>query len=266
MTPSTMKWNKGLKQLIFSLLPPAVWLGAWQLGAYLVELHVEGRGNELLLPYPATVLAALLTLAGETAFWGTIFATLGRILAGMAVGTLLGSLLAPLTCRWSWADRLLSPAIRVIRATPVASFILLLLLWTHRGTVPAIIAGLMVLPVVWENLCRGLGETDGQLLELARAYRFSRGKTLRLIYLPSLRPYFLSAITTSMGLAWKSGVAAEVLCLPRPGMGTEIYNSKLYLEIPDLFAWTAVVVALSLMLERLLRWALHRTKGGVDRG
>ena len=104
--------------------------------------------------------------------------------------------------------------------------------------------------------------TDGQLLELARAYRFSRGRTVRLIYLPSLRPYFLSALTTSMGLAWKSGVAAEVLCWPRPGIGTQIYNSKLYLEIPELFAWTAVVVALSLLLERLLRWLVeHRSRG-----
>lgn len=261
-----MGWAERLKNFMSALLPPAVWLGAWQLGAFLVEVHVEGRGNELLLPYPATVLAALLELAGEPAFWQTILATLGRIVAGMAAGTALGCLLAPATWRWRWADRLLSPPIRVIRATPVASFILLILLWTHRWMVPAIIAGLMVLPVVWENLSRGLRETDGQLLELARAYRFSRGKTIRLIYLPSLRPYFLSAVTTSMGLAWKSGVAAEVLCLPRPGMGTQIYNSKLYLEIPDLFAWTAVVVALSLALERLLGRMLTWEKGEVSRG
>ena len=260
-----MGWADRLKNLISVLLPPAFWLGAWQLAAFLVELHVEGRGNELLLPYPATVLAALLVLGVQPAFWETILATLGRILAGMAAGTALGCLLAPVTWRWRWADRLLSPPIRVIRATPVASFILLILLWTHRGAVPAIIAGLMVLPVVWENLARGLRETDPLLVELARAYRFSPCKTARLIYLPSLRPYLLSAVTTSMGLAWKSGVAAEVLCLPRPGMGTQIYNSKLYLEIPDLFAWTAVVVALSLVLERLLRLALAREKGGTGR-
>ena len=83
---------------------------------------------------------------------------------------------------------------------------------------------------------------------------------MRLIYLPSLRPYFLAAVTTSMGLAWKSGVAAEVLCIPRPAIGTQIYNSKLYLDIPDLFAWTVAVVLLSLALEWLLRRLLERGK------
>lgn len=258
-----MEWTKGIKKLIALLLPPAFWLGAWQLGAYLVELHVRGRGNELLLPYPATVLAALVRLAGAPAFWETVLASLARILAGMAAGTLAGALLAVLTCAYSWADRLFSPAVRVIRATPVASFILLVLLWTGRNAVPVIISALMVLPVVWSSLSRGIGATDRQLLELARAYRFSAPKTVKLIYLPSLRPYLLSAVTTGMGLAWKSGVAAEVLCLPKRAVGTQIYNGKLYLEIPDLFAWTAVVVALSLGLERLLRLSLGRRNGGA---
>ena len=122
----------------------------------------------------------------------------------------------------------------------------------------------MVLPVVWGNLCRGIRETDPKLLELAAAYRFSWWKQVRLIYLPSLRPYFLAAVTTAMGLAWKSGVAAEVLCIPRPAIGTQIYNSKLYLDIPDLFAWTVAVVALSLLLEGLLRALLERDKRRED--
>ena len=176
----------------------------------------------------------------------------------MAAGTLLAALLSAAAWASAWTRRLFAPAIRVVRATPVASFILLVLLWTDRNFVPAVIAALMVLPVVWENLVRGLDEVDGQLVELGQAYHLSPAKMLTLIYLPSLRPYFLSAVTTAMGLAWKSGVAAEVLCLPRQALGTQIYNTKYYLEVPQLFAWTAVVVVLSLVLERLLRLVLGR--------
>lgn len=265
MTPSTMVWSKGTKNIISLLLPPAFWLGAWQLCAWLVERSVEGRGNELLLPYPATVLAALVRLSGDPLFWQTVLASLGRILAGMLWGTALGAAIAAVTFLSPWAHRLLAPAIRVIRATPVASFILLVLLWTGRDLVPVLISALMVLPVVWENLSRGLREVDPQLLEMAKAYRFTNLQLVRLIYLPSLRPYFLSAVTTAMGLAWKSGAAAEVLCLPKQAIGTQIYNSKLYLEIPDLFAWTVVVVALSMLLEKLLHALLHHKKGGVFR-
>ena len=257
-----MASNKKAEKLFHVLLPLLFWLGVWQFAAWLVELSVEGRGNELLLPYPMTVLRALARLGGTASFWRTVAASLLRILAGMALGVAAGILLAVLTSGSCWCDRLLSPAIRVIRATPGASFILLVLLSPGRNVVPVSIAARMVLPVVWENFTRGIAATDPQLLEMARAYRFSGMKTVRLIYLPSLRPYFSAALTNAMGLAWKSGAAAEVLCLPRQAIGTQIYNSKLYLEIPDLFAWTVTVVSLSLILEKLLRLALSRWNGG----
>ena len=240
------------------LLPPVFWLGVWQLCALLVDRSMGGRGNELLLPYPATVLAALTHLARTGEFWESVLLSLLRVLAGLVVGAGLGGLAATLTCASAWADRLLSPAIRVVRAAPVASFILLVLLWTGRDQVPVVIVALMVLPVVWDSLSQGIRATDAQWLELARAYRFSRWKTVRLIYLPGLRPHLSAALATATGLAWKSGVAAEVLCLPSTALGTEIYQTKYYLEIPELFAWTGVAVALSLLLEHLLRRALAR--------
>ena len=256
MTASTLS----PKPIWHRLLPPVFWLGVWQLAALAIDRAMEGQGNELLLPYPATVAATLLSLAQHGDFWMTVLSSLGRIVAGMVLGTVLALMLAVLTCACPLADLLLSPAIRVIRATPVASFILLVLLWVARSWVPVVIAALMVLPVVWANVSRGIRETDPQLLELAQAYRFSRRKTIRLVYLPSLQPYLLSAITTSMGLAWKSGVAAEVLCLPRSAVGTQIYNTKFYLEVPQLFAWTVVVVTLSLMMEHLLAAVLSHRK------
>lgn len=246
-----MKRNR--KNPVLLLLPPAFWLGAWQFAALLVDWSVGGRGNELLLPYPLTVLQRLLELAGQGSFWGSICATLLRILLGMVLGTLAGTLLAALTCAFRWADALFSPAVRVIRAAPVVSFILLVLLWSGKSTVPMVIAGLMVLPVIWGGVSQGIRSTDPKLLEMALAYRFGRWKILRLIYLPSLAPGFRAAAATSLGLAWKSGVAAEVLCLPEQSIGFHIYRSRQYLETPELFAWTVMVVTLSLLLEHLLR-------------
>ena len=262
MIPSIMAWTK--HSVFRFLLPLAFWLGVWQLGAWGLEIHLAGKGNELFLPYPLTVLNTLITLGKQSNFWLFTFLSLLRIVSGMIIGTVLGCLLSVATCASSLTDLLISPAIRVIRATPVASFILLVILWTHRNLVPVVIAALMVIPVIWENLCRGIQATDQKLLELARAYRFSTWKTIHLVYLPSLRPYLTAGITTSMGLAWKSGIAAEVLCLPKQAMGTEIYQTKLYLEVPTLFAWTITIICLSLILERLLRVFLTRwnQKGG----
>ena len=253
-----MAWAKPLKKLLYTLPAPAFWLGVWQLCAFLVDRHVGGRGNELLLPYPVSVWSALVSLAGTGVFWRTVLFSLGRIGFGLAWGIVLGGMLAIATSASSWCDRLFSPAIRVVRAAPVASFILLVLLWTGKNIVPAVICALMVLPVVWDNLVKGIQAVDPRLLELGRVYRFPRWKTVWLIYLPALRPHILSALSTATGLAWKSGVAAEVLCLPEPSLGQRIYYTKYYLDIPELFAWTAVVVSLSMALERLLRAGLSR--------
>ena len=231
------------------------WLAVWQLAAWRIN-------SPLFLPGPMAVFLRLTELVQTAPFWQTALLTLCRVVLGMLWGTVLGVVLACLACLNRWLDAILSPAVRVVRATPVASFILLVFLWTSRDQVPVIIAALMVLPVVWGNLSRGIRETDPQLLELARAYRFSKVKTVRLIYLPSLRPYFSSALITSMGLAWKSGVAAEVLCVPKWAIGSEINHAKLGLEIPDLFAWTVVVVILSLLLEWLLGRVLDGRKAG----
>ena len=128
----------------------------------------------------------------------------------------------------------------------------------YTGRVPGVIAALMVLPVVWGNVSRGIRETDPSLLELARAYRFGAGKTLTLVYIPSVAPYFTAGVETGLGLAWKAGVAAEVLCHPKLAIGTQVYFARINLETPDLFAWTLVVILLSLLLETVLVRLLKR--------
>ena len=118
----------------------------------------------------------------------------------------------------------------------------------------------MVIPVLWGNMSRGIGETSPLLLEAAKAYRFTKGKTVRLVYIPEVLPYFTSGCSTGLGLAWKAGVAAEVLCQPRMAIGSRLYGAKITLETPDLFAWTIVVIVLSFLLEIALG-ALFRRIG-----
>ena len=78
--------------------------------------------------------------------------------------------------------------------------------------------------------------------------------------MPSLQRFLAAGLSNAIGRGWKAAVAGEVLCLPLKALGTQIYYSKLYLEIPDLFAWTVAVVVLSLLLEKVLLWALTPRK------
>ena len=234
-----------------TLAAAVFWLLVWTALAKLVN-------RELLLPAPPAVLRRFMELALTAEFWRTIALTLLRIACGVLAAVCLGTLAAALTERFVLADCLLRPLLSVIRSTPVASFIILALLWMGRDILPGFISALMVLPVVWANVGAGVRETDRDLLEVARVFHFSRGKTLRYVYIPSVLPYFLSACKSSIGLGWKAGVAAEVLTVPALSIGRMLYESKLYLETADLFAWTAAVILCSLLIEKLVMAAVGR--------
>lgn len=245
---------------IFKTLGVAVfWLLVWETLAKLVN-------KELLLPAPVAVLRRFIELALTAEFWGMIALTLLRIACGVLAALVLGTLLAALTERSSLADRLLRPLLTVIKSTPVASFIILALLWMGRDILPGFISALMVLPVVWANVGAGVRETDRELLEVARVFRFSRKQLLRRVYVPSVLPHFLSACKSSIGLGWKAGVAAEVLTVPARSIGRMLYESKLYLETADLFAWTAAVILCSLLIEKLVMAAVGRLSPTYGRG
>ena len=239
------------KRITRKIAAGAVWLLVWQLCWLAV-------GQDVLVPSPAGVARRLGQLVCTLPFWQQVGLSLLRILTGYLLALALGAALGALTARSRLADCLLSPALRTVRAIPVASFIILLFVLMSKEHIPTVTSFLMVLPVVWANVDQGVRETDPALLEMARVFRLSPGRVFRHIRLPAVMPFFLAAARTGMGLAWKAGVAAEVLAAPRLGIGRALYEAKVYLESEELFAWTAVIVAISVLLERGLVRLLGR--------
>lgn len=219
------------------------WLCLWQLAAILVA-------QELLIPSPWAVARRLCTLVARGSFWLSVLFSLCRIGLGFLLGVFLGAVLGALTGKFPVAHLFLSPLLNIIKATPVASFIVLALVWMKTGYVPVFISLLMVLPIVWNNVLEGYREVDKNLLQVMQVYEIRGWRRLRLLYIPSIKPYFIAACTTSMGLAWKAGIAAEVLSMPKNSLGELIYRAKIYLESPDLYAVTLVVIVLSVLLEK----------------
>ena len=221
------------------------WVILWATAAKLVD-------REILLPSPLQVLQRLFVLMRTREYWTMITSSMLRVLAGIVGATVLGVFLALLTESCAPVKALVSPVMTLVKSTPVASFIILALVWIGRSILPAFISGLIVLPVVWANVSAGIAGRDPLLLEMARVYSLPRQTVLRRITLPSVLPHFRAALCSALGLGWKAGIAAEVLTVPRSSIGRMIYESKLYLETCSLFAWTLTVILLSLVIERLL--------------
>ena len=244
-----MRKSRPLRGILIAL----VWLAVWQALSMAV-------GSALVLPSPYETLRALMRLSGSAAFWQASGGSLFRIVAGYVAAVVAGAVLAALTSRLPFARDLLRPLRSVVKATPVASFILLVELWLKGNALPSFIAFLMVLPMVWANVEEAILAVDQKLLEMARLFRFGAWKTLRLVYLPSVMPALLAACGTGIGFAWKAGVAAEVIARTAGSIGNGLIESRNYLETADMFAWTAAVILLSVLLERGLMALLKRIR------
>ena len=205
----------------------------------------------LLLASPVQAALRLLELLPSTAFWRAVGNSSLRIFGGFLVSCALALLLASLAAGRTWLRDLLAPPVAMGKAVPVASFIILALVWLDAETLSLFISALMVFPPVYLNVLEGLRQTDQKLLELARVYRIPFRRRVWGVYLPQALPYFRSAASLALGLCWKAGVAAEVIGLPAGTIGERLYTAKIYLQTPDLFAWTAVILALSAIFERL---------------
>ena len=238
------------KILKYSIITVA-WLAIWQILAILVN-------KELLFPAPVSVAMRLFELIQTAEFYKTIAHSLLRILAGLLAGASLGALGGTLTAFSPAARDFFAPPLAVIKSTPVASFIILLVLWVSRDLAPLVIALMMVTPIVWTGVETGILNTDKALLEMAGAYKMSSAAKLRHVYLPSITPYFLASLKSSLGMAWKAGIATEVLLQPLVSIGKMISDSKISLETTDLFAWTAVVVILSVIIEKTTVFVLKK--------
>lgn len=226
----------------------AVWLLVWQgVSMALAAAYPHGA---LLLASPAAALLRLGELARTAAFWRAVGGSALRIFGGFLLSCLLAVVLAALAARFCRLRELLAPLVAAVKAVPVVSFIILALVWLDGGDLPLFISALMVFPPVYLNVLAGIAATDKRLLEMARVFRVPLRRKLRDIWLPQVLPYFRAACSLGLGLCWKAGVAAEVIGLPAGTIGERLYTAKVYFQTPDLFAWTAVIVAVSVLFEK----------------
>lgn len=230
------------------------WLAVWQGIAMLVNKPV-------LLASPVQTVKALLAQLPKKAFWQSAIFSLLRIAAGFFLAFVLGMLTGVAAWKWKPLRSLLSPLLTFMKSVPVASFIILILVWFGAENLAIIVSALIVFPLIYFAVINGLESTDRSLLEMAKVFRIRPARTAWQIYRPALMPYLLTACNSALGMSWKAGIAAEVIGTPRHSIGAQLYDAKLYMNTAEIFAWTAVVIFLSLAFEKLVLHLLRRVGG-----
>ena len=229
-------------KVLYTFLTVLFWFALWEVAALIINIP-------LILPTATDVFSALLNLILKPGFWRILFFSFLRIITGFLLGVILGVSLAILCKTSAVAKHLFSPVMTVVRATPVASFIMVMWLIIGSDFVPSAITVLMVVPIIWQNLTDGFSAIDKNLDEVCLIYEISGTKRFKLLILPTLIKFLIPGIVTSAGLAWKSGIAAEIIAYTKDSIGKEIFISKNFLESAEMLAWTLVVIILSLLFE-----------------
>lgn len=238
----------GFKKAAFSLLSVAFWVLIWHFAATLAN-----RNLLLKIPLPWNTFQTFWRDLSHPDFQKAVGTSVGHILLGYGSAVLVGSVGGIVSGNSRFFKTLSSPLLHIVRSVPVAAFIFIAWLWIPSNVLPSFISALMVFPIIWSHVDAGLSAEDGRLAEMGRVYGLRRSEVFLRIRLPLLAPHLRTACITGLGIAWKSGVAAEVICNPIGSVGALLQRSKATIEYEEVFAVTLTVVLLSLLLEGLLK-------------
>lgn len=225
--------------------------GFWLLMWLLLALWVD---NDIILASPQEAILSLLDKLVQRNFWEAVLSSLSRIVLGFTAGFLTAVLLAVISGRFLFIEELLSPLMGLLKAVPVASFAVLFLIWWGSSFLAVAVSYLVVLPNIYVSTLEGIKNTDKKLLEMAEVFRMSARNKFFYIYRPAVKPFMVSALKVSVGMSWKSGVAAEIIGIPASSIGNGLYMAKIVLDTAGVFSWTAAVIALSFACEKLALW------------
>lgn len=233
------------------IIAVVVALVIWQIAAMCIH-------QKILLVTPIEVFARLFTIWQVPHFGSSVWFTFYHIAGGFLLGVVLGIVCAVLANRFPVVETLLWPWMATIKSVPVASFVVICLIWLSAQHLSVFISFLIVLPIIYQNVLSGLRAVNPQMEELAKVYGMSPMKKLRYITIPQLAPFLMSGFTVTTGMAWKAGVAAEIIGTPNGSVGQQLYLAKIYLDTDDLLAWTVIIVVISVLSEKLFLFFLKK--------
>lgn len=252
MTSTTRNKDILLKNKAVKLVLPLIVIFAiWEISAIAIN-------ESIILPtVEETILSLFKTVTGKS-FLRIVAIAFLRVAAGIISGVLLGIILATLCHYFTLADTLITPIISIMKATPVACMIILLWISMSYTEIAVFVVVLMVMPIIWQNILDGYRSINKELDEVATVYNFSIAKRIKLLIIPSLFNYLKPALVTSIGLAWKAEIAAEIVTYNNIGQLIYYYKNSPPIETAPIFAWTIIIVTFSILLERLTKMLMGR--------
>lgn len=235
-----------MKNIIYFILGIIIFILLW----FLISLKIN---SEIVFPNILTIIKKLIEIVLEKSFYKDLFLSLIRVFITFILSFLLSIILGILSGIFSSIRYMLMPIINFIRTIPTIPLILAAIIWFNNNTVPIFVSMLVIFPIMYDAVVNGIINVDKNLIEMSLSYNVSLKNQIKSLYIPSIKPYILTAISQSMGITWKSILAAEILALPSLGIGSKLYESHLYLDTVSLFAYCLIAVIFNGIFEIIIR-------------
>ena len=133
----------------------------WQIAAMILN-------RSFLLSSPVDVIKASVELGISTVFWQGMGKSIIKIILGFLSGAGIGILFAGLSYRFKIFEIYIAPYIMVIRSVPVASFVIIILIWLGSEGLSILVCFFMVMPIFYANMLEGLKSVDIKMLGINR--------------------------------------------------------------------------------------------------
>mgnify|MGYP000189638271 FL=1 len=234
-----------MKRIVLTCLSILLIPVAWQL------LSWQMAQPQLIPSFP-DLIRALLRLVYTPGFLVSIGTTCLRACVGLLLSLAAASITAFLLNRSEAIRFLFMPWLSLLRSVPVISFILLALIFLNPEMIPLLIAFLTMYPLLTENLLKGLMNRRDSWKMLARQFHLNAWNRLFQINYPQLRPYLFSGLASAVGFGWRAIIMGEVLSQCVDGIGKRMKEAQVFIDVPELIAWTLVAIVLSWLTDKLI--------------
>ncbi len=222
----------------------------WQVAAALLQSG--------MLPPPLTVFGRVVDETLSLALPQHLGVTLSRVVISFAAAMLIGTAIGIAMGRWRQLDLFLDGWLVLGLNVPALVTIILCYVWFGLNDTAAIVAvAINKIPTVIVTVREGARAVDPRLMQVARAYRLSRWKTLSRVYLPQLYPYLMAAARSGLSLIWKIVLVVELLGRSN-GIGFQLNVFFQFFDIAGILAYTLVFAAIVLLVEALILRPLER--------
>ena len=234
-----------LKNVIQTALATAFLLLCYLLSYWIV-------GNELLIPAPLDTLKAMGGLLVNAGFWTGLGSTLVRVLIAFVCAFALALIFAVISYMYPFFEGVFMPIVSALRSLPVLAVLLILISIFGAGEAPIAVAFLSLFPMLYAGILSALSGIDKHLIEISRVCGAPAHRRITRIYLPLSAPYVLREAGAALSFALKLVVSSEVISYTAKSLGGMMQESKVYSEIPELFALVILAFLVGLILESLV--------------